>query len=124
MGDRAQIHIVHPSYGHDIWLYTHWGASKLCGTLMDAMLAGHPRWKDPEYLTRIIFSRMVENDVRGELGYGIGNAKHGDIWRYIEVDCAKQIVADFVLDCDEIAEEWRCVGRWTFEEFVDEPKQA
>jgi len=76
MGDRAQVHIVankEKEYNHDVWLYTHWGA-------------------DAEYLTRIIFSSMIEQDVRGSTGYGIGNHQHGDVYRVITVDVDEQLI--------------------------------
>jgi len=88
MGDRAQVHIVaqkDKEYNHDVWLYTHWRGTELPETVSRAIDRGE-RWNDAEYLTRIIFSEMVKNDIDGETGYGIGNHQHGDVYRVITVD--------------------------------------
>jgi hypothetical protein len=94
MGDRAQVRVVahkNKEYNHDVWLYTHWGGSGLIETVAYAIGRGE-RWTDAEYLTRIIFSSMVEQDVRGSTGYGIGNHQHGDVFRVITVDVDEQSV--------------------------------
>ena len=94
MGDRAQVHVVankNKEYNHDVWLYTHWGGTGLPETVASAISRGE-RWTDAEYLTRIIFSTMIEQEVDGELGYGIGNHQHGDVYRVITVDLDEQEV--------------------------------
>jgi len=89
MGDRGQVHIFYGRHKlqHNIWLYTHWDAESLINIVRNAMRRGEDRHGDPEYLTRIIFSEMIQNDIRGTYGYGIGNSQHGDVWRVVEVDC-------------------------------------
>jgi len=94
MGDRAQVHIVankDKEYNHDVWLYTHWHGTGLVNVVSRAISRGE-RWNDAEYLTRIIFSEMVKEDVRGDTGYGIGNHQHGDVYRVITIDVDEQKV--------------------------------
>lgn len=119
MGDRAQVHIVankDKEYTHDVWLYTHWGGTGLIEVVAHAISRGE-RWQDSEYLTRIIFSEMIERDIHGSMGYGIGNHQHGDVYRVITVDVDEQEItidgwrevadgthsfADFGLDAFEV----------------------
>lgn len=82
MGDRGNIHIKEES-GKSIYLYTHWNGELLPQILRDALDRGRGRWGDESYLTRIIFSEMIREDVLGETGYGIstyrGDYNHEDI---------------------------------------------
>jgi len=89
MGDRGQVLIK----DNGVYLYTHWGASDLVQTVRAALARGKDRWHDDEYLTRIIFSEMIKDDLMGTTGYGIGHSEHGDCWNVISVDCSKQIVS-------------------------------
>lgn len=86
MGDRGQIKVG------GVYLYTHYGGSELKQTLQEA-LKRKQRWQDEEYLTRIIFSEMIKNEVMEETGYGIGTKMHFDLNSdLIEVDVANQKV--------------------------------
>jgi hypothetical protein len=103
MGDRANI-VVEQTEG-SVYLYTHWGGSGIRATLAAALDRGRPRWTDPAYLTRIIFSEMIQGDVLGGTGYGISTdhcEPGNDLW----VDPYAQTVLD---------------GRvsYTFEEFIN-----
>jgi hypothetical protein len=90
MGDRAQVLIEDTG----VYLYTHWGGSNLLETVKEAIGSkeGRGRWSDGEYLTRIIFSRMIKHDLMGETGYGIGTRQHGDIERLITVNCKEKTI--------------------------------
>jgi hypothetical protein len=55
---------------NSIWLYTHWNGDSLPEDLLRA-LSRRERWNDPSYLARIIFSKMIENDLKEATGYGI-----------------------------------------------------
>lgn len=57
--------------GMSVALYTHWSGSHMRETLAAALDRGRGRWGDATYLTRIIFSEMIQSDVLGETGYGI-----------------------------------------------------
>lgn len=69
MGDRGQVKVI--QWGDKpVYLYTHWGASEL-GELVKSVLKRKLRWDDEAYLTRMVFSEMIKDDIGGELGYGI-----------------------------------------------------
>jgi len=74
-----------------VWLYTHWGGTGLPETVASAIGRGE-RWTDASYLTRIIFSAMIDGDIHGSTGYGIDNHQHGDVYRVITVDLDEQEV--------------------------------
>ena len=85
MGDRGQVQLV--SEGNpDLYLYTHWTANSLPETVANALDRSRGRWSDHEYLNRIIFSEMIQHDVLGDIGYGIGFGLHGDVWRVVEIN--------------------------------------
>jgi len=88
MGDRANVY-VHEGPQPGVYLYTHWGGTELPDTLRTALARGMGRWGDTPYLTRIIFSDMVRDDIDGSTGYGI-SADLGD-------------GADRILDVDTVA---------------------
>ena len=86
MGDRANVKC------NGIYMYTHWGGSKLPAVVQTALERGKSRWNDEAYLNRIIFSEMIVNDVEGSTGYGLSlEVQDGDD-RVIEVDCKTQTV--------------------------------
>lgn len=74
MGDKGNIHIKEKG-GKDIYLYTHWTGEALPSILKSALVRGKGRWSDESYLTRIIFSEMIQDDVMSETGYGISTYK-------------------------------------------------
>ena len=86
MGTRAQVHIVDTG----IYLYQHYDGYELPTIVRNALIRGLSRLNDVEYLTRIIFSEMIEDDINGTTGYGIGNVQHSDIEYLITVDVGKQ----------------------------------
>jgi hypothetical protein len=86
MGDRAQVKIIFED-GKDIYFYTHWGGSELVNDVANALVRGMDRWGDEEYLARIIFCEMVQSNVMGDTGFGIGTEEHGDLQHpVIEID--------------------------------------
>lgn len=76
MGDRRNV-VVEFDDNVSVALYTHWTGTDLPGILADAMSRGMGRWDDPTYLTRIIFSEMIQDAVLSETGYGIEPIKTG-----------------------------------------------
>lgn len=76
MGDRRNVVVVFDDE-NSVALYSHWGGSDLPETLASALSRGSGRHTDPTYLTRIIFSEMVQGDVLGETGYGIEPIRTG-----------------------------------------------
>jgi len=106
MGERGQIFIKDTG----VYLYTHWGGYELKETLQKA-LAKNWRWGDEEYLARVIFSVMIEDEVNEETGYGIGTQIHGDLNHPL-----------LIVDVNEktITEDTEEPKTWTFKEFVKE----
>jgi len=108
MGDRAQVLIK----DEGVYLYTHWGASKLEEVVRRALERGKSRWNDPEYLARIIFCEMVKGREMELTGYGIGTKQYCDAWRIIEIDCENQKVTK--IDFGKVQ------FKKSFEEFIKE----
>lgn len=69
MGNSGNIIILNGEW--QICLYTHHGGADLKTILKAAMTRGKPRWDDPPYLARIIFSEMVKDDLMGTMEFGI-----------------------------------------------------
>ena len=112
MGCRGTIEIWEHAASPDespVVLYTHWGAKEMEDDLR-AVLSRKQRWNDPSYLSRMIFSRMIRNDIDGELNYGILTDNVGDAEKEIVVDCNRQEV--IVKGYDEN-------DTYTFDEFID-----
>jgi hypothetical protein len=110
MGDRGQVQIKLGGKDKDVYLYTHWDATGLIETVKKA-LTKKWRWDDPEYLARIIFDEMVGKDQGEETGFGIGTAKHGDIWRLIIVDVPNNKIS--------IQDDGKNRGLYSFDDFID-----
>ena len=114
MGDRGQIKIRDTG----VYLYTHWGGSELMADLKRALKRASDRWSDPEYLTRVIFDEMKDDDVTSTTGFGIGNAMHEDIEHPIPcINCAMKIVN--IYNKDETA----LITTVTFNEFIKDAKE-
>jgi hypothetical protein len=91
MGTRAQVFMKDTG----VYLYQHWDGDLLVDTVVKAVNGiGVDRQDDPEYLTRIIFSQMIKEDIDGATGYGIGCEEHGDIEYLVVVDCEKRLITE------------------------------
>jgi hypothetical protein len=98
MGDRANIAIkqqIKDEKGNPVYIYfyTHWSGSELPEILKSALIRGQSRWGDDQYLSRIIFSEMIQNDVLNETGYGIGTYIGDNEHTIIYVDNNAQTVS-------------------------------
>jgi hypothetical protein len=89
MSTRAQVYIN----DNKVYLYQHCDGYDLINTVKKA-IGKKCRWNDPDYLTRIIFSEMIKDDIDGETGYGIGTQKAGDIEYLITVNCQKETITN------------------------------
>ena len=69
MGDRNNIKVTYHT-GDSVYLYSHWGGSGL-GDIVQQALDTSGRVHDESYFTRVLFSRMVADDINGDTGYGI-----------------------------------------------------
>lgn len=87
MGDRGNV-VVRGSDG-DVWLYTHWNGSEMKDVLQN-VLARKVRWNDAPYLTRMIFSAMVKNNIDDEIGFGISTSMRDNEHGILVVDIEKQ----------------------------------
>ena len=106
MGARSNVCVRSKDYSHEIYLYSHWDGSDLALILREALARGKDRWTDPPYLTRIIFSEMIRNEVNELTGYGISNYLTDNEYNILYVDTDSQTVSVG----DEV---------FTFEEFID-----
>jgi len=77
MGDRANVAIELFPNGERIYFYTHWNGTDLPEVVRKA-LARRQRWDDPSYLARIIFSEMIDGNVKSETGFGISTQAAAD----------------------------------------------
>lgn len=74
MGDRANIVMKQKTVSGesvDLYFYTHWSGSDLPAILQSALIRGKDRWTDEPYLTRIIFSEMIKDELMDNTGFGI-----------------------------------------------------
>ena len=87
MGDRANVKVLDRSDDkvHEVYLYTHYDGQDLPLMVRDALERGIDRWDDVQYLTRVIFCEMIQDDVMGSTGYGI-TAREYDGGRTVIVD--------------------------------------
>ena len=69
MGDRSNIKVKY-SNGQEIFFYGHWMGDRNREIVAQAIAEGR-RVTDESYFARILFSKMVEDDIQGETGYGI-----------------------------------------------------
>jgi hypothetical protein len=107
MGDRANIKIIEENNGQ-LYFYTHWYGEDLPKILAKALDRGRDRWGDESYLSRIIFSEMIKNDVEDNTGFGISTYR-GD-YEY----------SDLVVDMGNLTVSTRKDESLTFDEFVKE----
>ena len=88
--NTGQIEIVGP-YGR-VYLYSHNTANELVSVVSD-VLSRQVRWDDPDYLSRMIFCRMVpKNKWDDELGFGIGTQLYRDVNMLISLDTVHQTI--------------------------------
>lgn len=124
MGDRAQVRIidyagndcpdVHETGG--VYLYTHWHGYQLQHVVARALEFGRSRWRDDEYLARIVFEEMLKLNPNSTTGFGIGTHKHSDIELLITLNCRTTVATvEYVYEPHHAKN-----GKYTFEEFINE----
>ena len=100
MGDRGNIVVLSKNYSGEtegIWLYSHWGGSRLEETARKAV-GESTRVGDPSYLTRVIFCNMIADGFR-DLDTGLMG--HDLIVR----EAAKGDVPEFAIFLSQIVDE-------------------
>lgn len=118
MGDRGHV-VIHDKYSDaPVVLYTHWQAHALPEIVARA-LSKQARWRDPEYLARIICDEISAAAGSETTGAGIGTELHGDVWRVVDIDTVNGVASFRILDdafrADEHAGEW-----YEFRDFIEE----
>lgn len=73
MGDRSNIAVTYSS-GETIYFYGHWMGHDNQRIVAEAIAEGR-RLSDESYFARILFSKMVRDDIDGETGFGIAPYK-------------------------------------------------
>jgi hypothetical protein len=122
MGDRANISVKQYRDSEErVYLYTHWGGTSIADALQ-AALNKRWRWRDPAYLTRIIFDSLTENDHGSETGYGISVRPPDNEHAILDVDCdAQTVTARGALIDHRAGTPGAAQAAWTFVEFCDLP---
>jgi hypothetical protein len=69
MGARSNIAVTYRS-GETIYLYGHWLGNGNQTIVAEAISEGR-RLDDESYFARILFSKMVAEDINGDTGFGI-----------------------------------------------------
>jgi hypothetical protein len=96
MGDRGNVFFVDGKSGKElagIYMYSHWGGAFLPAQLRAALVRGRERWGDPQYLARIIFCELIQEDVLSETGYGLSTRIGDNEHSIIRVDDGAQRVS-------------------------------
>ena len=135
MGERAQVRIqqrgeyfgnpkcgkVYGENDPDVYLYTHWGGLTILEDVAAGLVKGEERWKDCEYLTRIIFDSLIGDRVYSDhtTGFGIGTYQHSDIDRLVTIFPIEQKVQLDILQPSEEEEEVDTIQVWGFREFIE-----
>ena len=69
MGNRNNIKITYHT-GDSIYLYGHWIGDEIREIVANAVETSD-RVTDESYFARVLFSRMIMNEIESETGYGI-----------------------------------------------------
>jgi hypothetical protein len=122
MGDRGNIIVLRRRESAPIYLYTHWGGTRLPEVVSKA-LAKRWRWTDPSYLTRVIFDTLTEGQQGEETGYGIDTSVGDNEHDYLVVDPAKQEVRVLAYSASDGTNPLAnpVLGRATFEQVAASP---
>jgi hypothetical protein len=111
----GQIEVKGP-FG-SIFLYTHDDVHKLVDVVSN-ILSKRIRWDDPDYLSRILFCKLIPVDkFHTETGYGIGVQAYDDVRMIITVDTVNLRVR--ISEYDSVGGVI-CRGlHYSFEEFIE-----
>lgn len=117
MGDRRNVVVEFPN-DLSVALYTHWDGTNLPETVAKALTRGKDRWNDAPYLTRIIFSEMVQGSVLDTTGYGIEPIMTGSV-NYTEANPGYDLVVSVNRQMVSVwDDEHGTVNDFEFAEFV------
>lgn len=118
MGDRGNV-FCREQYEKEggVYLYSHWGGSELPRIVQD-VLKRRQRWDDGPYLTRMIFSAMIKEDIDDEVGYGISVTLGDNGHPIVVVDTNTQTVG-FAHE----GKEPKTYVQWSFKEYIQLDEQ-
>jgi hypothetical protein len=86
----GQVEIIGPD--GRVYLYTHHTAHTLVSEVYDA-LSQQKRWDDPDYLSKMVFCRMIPLECwKEETGFGIGTQLYADVNLLVTLDTVKQTI--------------------------------
>jgi hypothetical protein len=86
----GQVEIIGPD--GRVYLYTHRTAHTLVSEVYDA-LSQQKRWDDPDYLSKMVFCRMIPLECwKEETGFGIGTQLYADVNLLVTLDTVKQTI--------------------------------
>ena len=120
MGDRGNLFFVDGKAGKElagIYMYSHWGGGFLPAQLRAALARGRGRWGDAQYLARIVFCELIQEDVLGETGYGLSTQIGDNEHSIIRVDDASQRVS-FHEPGREKNPKDKGTASWTYDEYI------
>lgn len=94
--NSGQVVIIGP-YG-SVYLYTHDTANTLVSDVHEALKIGK-RWDDPDYLSKMIFCRMLPLECwQDDKGFGIGTQLYHDVNLLISVNTLTQTIVIHSMD--------------------------
>lgn len=89
MGDRGNIAVqFNRDKSKRVWFYTHWSGCEMDSIIAAALARGKDRWRDDQYLARIIFCELVKDHPMDTVGFGIGvePGDNGHAFRVVDVE--------------------------------------
>ncbi len=120
MGDRGNVFFVGGKVGKSfegVYMYSHWGGGVLPAIVRAALERGKGRWGDPQYLARIIFCEMIQEDVLSETGFGLGTEIGDNEHPIVRIDDEKQRVS-FHEEGNERDPKDKGIASWSYAEYL------
>lgn len=90
---KINIAIIQDKNQPAVNVYCHWmHLDEAVQRINRAIDSARDRWDDPSYLTRSIFSRIIEDDVHGTTGFGLSAVNQVDIEAELIIDIPNQTI--------------------------------
>lgn len=122
MGDRANMFFIDreadKSGFQGMYFYTHWAGESLPEIVQNGLKRGKSRWGDSQYLARILFCELIQEDVLGETGFGLSTIIGDNEHIVIRIDDMAMRVS-FHQPGQETHPDDRGFVSWSYEEFVN-----
>lgn len=107
MGDRVDIALYESESSAPVVLYSHWDGWQAPELIAKALDRGRSRWDDYSYLTRIIVSQFLKQNIEGLTGYGLSTGVGaGDSVIQIRLWLQTVVVDGIEYSYEETIEEW------------------